>query len=132
MQLVCAVTDNAANMIATCEKLKVKHVPCGAHSIQLVVNHVILKTKPSSLTTSRDTDVITLFESDESENLSSHNEVSVYIILKKCKRITTFFHSSPKKSAELKKELNLRQMEVTTLVQSVYTRCLCYDVYIKL
>ncbi|KMQ90940.1 zinc finger bed domain-containing protein 1-like protein [Lasius niger] len=122
--LVCAVTDNAANMIATCEKLKVKHIPCGAHSIQLVINHAILKTKPSSLlTASADTDIMKLFESDESENLvADHNEVSVYIILKKCKRITTFFHSSPKKSAELKKELNLRQMEITTLVQSVYTR----------
>lgn len=64
-----------------------------------------------------------MFESDESENLFYlDDEVSIYIIFKKCKRITTFFHSSPKKSAELKKELNLRQMEVTTLIQSVYTR----------
>lgn len=36
--------------------------------------------------------------------------------------IITFYYSNPKKSVELKKELNLRQIEITILIQSVYTR----------
>lgn len=41
VHIVCATTDNAANMIATAQKLKVKHNPCFAHSLQLVVNSAI-------------------------------------------------------------------------------------------
>lgn len=46
MDVICAVSDNAANMIATANELKIKHLPCAAHRIQLVVNTAILLTKP--------------------------------------------------------------------------------------
>ncbi|XP_030764036.1 zinc finger BED domain-containing protein 4-like isoform X2 [Sitophilus oryzae] len=36
-KIVCIVTDNAANMIKTCELLKIRHLPCYAHSLNLVV-----------------------------------------------------------------------------------------------
>lgn len=37
-QIVCAITDNAANMKATATALQIKHMGCFAHSVQLVVN----------------------------------------------------------------------------------------------
>lgn len=42
VNVVCAVTDGAANMLATTNLLKVKHLPCFAHKIQLVVNGALL------------------------------------------------------------------------------------------
>ncbi|XP_030756558.1 zinc finger BED domain-containing protein 1-like [Sitophilus oryzae] len=36
-KITCIVTDNASNMTKTCDILKVKHLPCYAHTINLVV-----------------------------------------------------------------------------------------------
>lgn len=58
----CAVTDNANNMIATVGELHLKHLPCYAHSLQLVINRAILLTKdsvpdPKSISASDDSEL---------------------------------------------------------------------------
>jgi len=40
-KIVIAVTDNAANMIATCQKLKIKRIPCMGHLLNLCAGDVI-------------------------------------------------------------------------------------------
>jgi hypothetical protein len=124
--LVAAVTDNAANMIATCRLLQVPHIPCSAHTIQLVVNSAILKSKSkSSQLEPQLADITKIFTDNEDENrdiMSKSEEVSVYMILKRCKRLVGFFHSSSKKMEMLREELRLRGIQKTTLIQSVYTR----------
>lgn len=124
--LVAAVTDNAANMIATCRLLQVPHIPCSAHTIQLVVNSAILKSKSkSSQVEPQLADITKIFTDNEDENediMSESEQVSVYMILKRCKRLVGFFHSSSKKMEMLREELRLRGIRKTTLIQSVYTR----------
>lgn len=55
-EIVCATTDNAANMIATTAKLKIKHMGCFAHTVQLVVNKSLVAPVLSQ-TDGSDTDV---------------------------------------------------------------------------
>lgn len=47
---------------------------------------------------------------------------SVDIILRKCRKITGFFNSSPKNTAALKKELQARNLPFRSLLQAVVTR----------
>lgn len=43
--IICATTDNAANMIATARELKIKSMPCYAHTLQLVINDILFPPK---------------------------------------------------------------------------------------
>jgi len=43
--VVGATTDNAANMIATAAELKIKWMPCYAHTLQLVINDILFPKK---------------------------------------------------------------------------------------
>lgn len=45
LQCFCAVTDCAANMIATTNALNLSHIPCIAHCMHSVVTAAILKSK---------------------------------------------------------------------------------------
>lgn len=48
LEVNCAVTDSAANMIATAHELKIKHVPCYVHRLQSVIKAAIISIKPQS------------------------------------------------------------------------------------
>ena len=60
-----------------------------------------------------------LFEDNEEEDL---DDTSVYTIIKKCNRITSYFHKSGVATKELRSEMTLREQGPMKLVQSVYTR----------
>ena len=52
----------------------------------------------------------------------------MYVIIKKCKRITSYFHKSGVATKELRSEMTLWEQVLMTLVQLVYTRWnLVYD-----
>lgn len=85
------VTDNAASMIKTAEILKIRHIPCFAHTLNLTVTDIF--------------------------DLSDFN-----CILKKCKDIATYFHSSSIASDKLKviqRQLNKPELK---LIQQCPTR----------
>jgi len=60
----CIVTDNALNMINACNLLKIKHLPCFAHTLNLTVR--------DGLTT-------------------KENETGIELLLQKCKQIVKYF-----------------------------------------
>ncbi len=50
IEITCAVTDNAANMITTCTKLQLKHMGCFMHTLQLVIRTAMRKDLDIELT----------------------------------------------------------------------------------
>ncbi|XP_017470506.1 PREDICTED: zinc finger BED domain-containing protein 1-like [Rhagoletis zephyria] len=82
-------TDNASSMIKTCELLQKKHLPCFAHTINLVVQDCL------ALDCLKD-------------------------ILRKCKRIVTYFKSSAIALSKFKAEQQTEQKY--SLIQEVPTR----------
>lgn len=96
------ITDNAANMKATAELLQIKHIPCFAHTLNLVLR--------SALCT------------------SGAFEEKIWEVIKKCKTLVTFFHSSTKATRQLGIEnehiLEDGERKPTKLVQYVSSRIL--------
>ena len=73
-----------------------KNMPCAAHSLQLVVNQAISQTRSRPLSVEGITakplpveDILAIFKNYDLGHLE--DEVSVYNILKRCKRIVDFF-----------------------------------------
>ena len=104
-------------------------MPCAAHSLQLVVIQAISQTRSKPLPvegpgiTAKSLpfeDMLAMFENDEFENLE--DEVSVYTILKRCKKIVDFFHPSPLQNKNLMTDLHQRNQPEAKLIQSCYTR----------
>lgn len=86
------VTDNAANIKAAVNLGGWKHVPCFAHTLNLVVT-------------------------DSLKNNSKLNE-----ILLRCRSLVTFFKKSSKANAQLKKMAKMANLNITALKQEVATR----------
>lgn len=42
-KVYCIVTDNASNAVCAVDKLKLRHLPCFVHSLNLVVENIITK-----------------------------------------------------------------------------------------
>ncbi len=100
----CIVTDNAANMKKAADLLGVRHMPCFAHSLNLVIKNAVHATvKLDSNTTNVSyTEVPDDISIDDIENnMSSPNEVQK--IINHCKEIVTFIHKSPKATRLLRK-----------------------------
>ncbi len=71
-KIVAVVTDNAANILkAIKDILKLKHVPCFAHTLSLSVKAAI------------------------------HDDPQFFAFIEKCRNIVTFFHSSAHATAKL-------------------------------
>ena len=90
---MCVVTDNASNMVAAISKTPWRHLPCFAHSLNLVVQNSITRT------------------SDISD------------LQKQCKDIVSHFHQSAKsttKLREVQKQLSLLKQDVVTRWNSTY------------
>ncbi len=91
-KIVALVTDNAANVVAAARILGWKHIPCFAHTLNLIVQAAISADTPLA-----------------------H-------LKKKCKDIVTFFHHSAKatdKLREIQKQLGIPEAK---LMQEVETR----------
>lgn len=98
------VTDNASNMLLACKIIKLEHLPCFAHTLNLTVEDGIKKT----------------------ENLEE--------LLKKCRDIVSYFKRSTKASDCLREEqrqrneatLKVIQVEINfsnlTFVKNIYYR----------
>ena len=91
-KIIAIVTDNASNIVAAVKIVGWNHVPCFAHTLNLVVSEAI--------------------KSDE----------SVSVIKKKCKQIVTFFHQSVKATEKLKEVQNQLNLQEHKLIQEVDTR----------
>ena len=89
---LCIVTDNASNIVAAVKITGWTHVPCFAHTLNLVVSEAI--------------------KSDE--NVSD--------LKKRCKRIVTFFHQSVKATEKLKEVQCQIKLPEHKLIQEVDTR----------
>ena len=98
-------------------------MPCAAHSLELGVNKAIVQTRSKqdiAAKTIAVEDILLIFENNMLENLE--DDVSVYTMLKKCKRIVDFFHRSPLQNKNLMPELRQRNQPETKLIQYCYTR----------
>ena len=91
-KIVCSVTDNASNMISAISKTGWRHLPCFAHSLNLVVQDSIKK----------DTAVCTLQQ--------------------QCKDIVSHFHRSVKSAEKLRDVQKQLKVPEHKLVQEVSTR----------
>ncbi|XP_028408818.1 zinc finger BED domain-containing protein 4-like [Dendronephthya gigantea] len=90
--IIAIVTDNASNVVAAVKILGWNHVPCFAHTLNLVVSEAI--------------------KSDE----------CVSEIKKMCKQIVTFFHQSVKATEKLKEVQNKLNLPEHKLIQEVDTK----------
>jgi hypothetical protein len=86
------VTDNASNMLLACKIIKLEHLPCFAHTLNLTVEDGIKKT----------------------ENLEE--------LLKKCRDIVSYFKRSTKASDCLREEQRQRNEATLKVIQDVSTR----------
>ncbi|XP_005110616.1 zinc finger BED domain-containing protein 4-like [Aplysia californica] len=97
-KVVAIVTDNASNMVAAIEQLKIRHMPCFAHTLNLVVTDTLA--------------AVTGFQATR----------------KKVKDIVSFFHHSVKGSDVLAKVLEQAGSQPLKLINEVETRWnSCHD-----
>ena len=113
-------TDNAANMIKAAEILKIRHIPCFSHTLNLIVDDCLgLKNKDKNLI-SVDSECETL---DEDLNDCLDPVKAVEKILKHLKEIVTYFRCSTLAKEKLDKSQKLIQEgKVLCLIQSCPTR----------
>lgn len=64
----CIVTDNAPNMIKAADLLKIRHLPCLAHTLNLVIKH----------------------------SIKAESAANIQKLISICENIVSFFHCSPK------------------------------------
>ena len=91
-KVVAIVTDNAANMAAAVRITGWKHIPCFAHTLNLIVQAALSADKATA------------------------------DLKKKCKDIVTFFHQSTKASDKLKEVQRQLGLPEAKLIQDVETR----------
>ena len=91
-KVVVLVTDNAANIVAATRIIAWKHVPCFAHTLNLIVKGA-LKADPA-----------------------------IVSIQKRCRDIVTFFHRSAKASDKLNEVHKQLKLPDHKLIQDVETR----------
>jgi hypothetical protein len=105
---VAVVKGNAANIVKCVQDLKFKHVPCFAHTFSLAVKAAI------------------------------HSDAQFSVIIEKCRKIVTFFHSSPNATTKLnsccaanKKSKSKFVKECPTRWNSTFLmiRCLLGNIY---
>ena len=91
-KVVAMVTDNAANIVAAVRMTGWMHIPCFAHTLNLVVSDAIKA------------------------------DASIHGLKKKCKQIVTFFHHSVKSTEKLKEIQGQLGIPEHKLIQEVETR----------
>lgn len=92
-KIFCVVTDNAANMTSAIKKhMKLRHLPCFGHTLNLVVQE------------------------------SKRNAKEVFEVKDKVKKIVNFFHHSVKASDKLSQLQQQHGVRVKKLIQDVETR----------
>lgn len=125
------LTDNAANIVNACKIVfgDNKHIACFAHSLNIVAQNS-LNLRKSSLENNQDS----LPEnSDDDNDLSDddqgneNNNISyLKTVVRKIKKIVTFFRKSDRATEELKalqkKECNRNENQCLKLIQEVQTR----------
>jgi len=61
-KVVCFVTDNGANMLAAMQILRYPHIPCVAHTVNLLVKDAWKKIASISAVLSKLKDIVTFFK----------------------------------------------------------------------
>lgn len=91
-KVVCVVTDNASNMVSAISKTGWRHLPCFAHTLNLIVQNAV-KAEPT-----------------------------IHQIQLKCKDVVSHFHRSVKSSDKLKEVQDQLSLPQQKLIQDVSTR----------
>ena len=91
-KIVCVVTDNASNIVAAVRLNEWKHMPCFAHTLNLIVQDAI------------------------------DSDLQLAEIKKKCRNIVSYFHRSSKATTKLVSIQNRLKLENHKLIQDVDTR----------
>ncbi|XP_065900618.1 zinc finger BED domain-containing protein 4-like [Dysidea avara] len=91
-KICCAITDNASNIVAAIQHNKWNHLPCFAHTLNLIV----------------------------SNSLQDVPEVAA--LLQRCKHIVTYFHRSTKATDKLTSIQSRLNIDNHKLIQEVETR----------
>lgn len=105
-KIVAIVTDSGANIKSAVNKLRIPHIPCTAHILNLIVTHAILFRSPYG-----DNDVL---EPNECQNISD--------LLKKCRSIVTYLKKSEVVNRKLNEKLTQSGTPKLKLKQDVSTR----------
>lgn len=108
-KVCCLVTDNAAVMKKTAKLLNVTHIPCFAHSLNLIIKHAVLCKDNFDLKTSASTFEVLNEDNEDNEydetelncdDINVKDDITRLIAI--CKRTVQFFHSSPKATRMLR------------------------------
>ena len=91
-KVICTVTDNASNMTAAVRLTPWKHLPCFAHTLNLIVQNAI------------------------------NSDTALVELCKRCRNIVTFFEKSVRASDKLKDIQNESCRDEKKLIQEVETR----------
>ncbi|XP_039616000.1 E3 SUMO-protein ligase ZBED1-like [Polypterus senegalus] len=92
----CMVTDNAANLVATAQLLKVRHVPCFAHTLNLVVKKAIDQTPKLQVIRQKARKIVSLFRSscNAKEKLSEMQQLMGRPVQKVVQEVDTRWNST--------------------------------------
>ncbi|XP_028658775.2 zinc finger BED domain-containing protein 4-like [Erpetoichthys calabaricus] len=95
-KIQCMVTDNAANLVATAQLLKVRHVPCFAHTLNLVVKKAIDQTPKLQEIHQNAKKIVSLFRSscNAKEKLSEMHQLMGRPVQKVVQEVDTRWNST--------------------------------------
>ena len=110
-KIVAIVTDSGANIKSAVNKLRIPHIPCTAHILNLIVTQALVFRSPYGDTDNTDNDVL---EPNECQNLND--------LLKKCRSIVTYFKKSEVANRKLAEKLTQLGALKLKLKQDVSTR----------
>lgn len=125
------LTDNAANIVSACKLVfgENKHIGCFAHSLNIVATNSLCLRKKSLENCQELLPENSEDENDLSDDEQENGTVDVNTlknVIRKIKKIVTFFRKSDRATEELKslqqKEWNKNENQCSKLIQEVPTR----------
>lgn len=111
-KIVAIVTDSGANIKSAVNKLRIPHIPCTAHILNLIVTQALVFRSPYGDNTDND-----VLEPNECQNTQNLND-----LLKKCRSIVTYFKKSEVANRKLAEKLTQLGALKLKLKQDVSTR----------
>ncbi|KAF0704385.1 zinc finger BED domain-containing protein 1-like, partial [Aphis craccivora] len=111
-KIVAIVTDSGGNIKSAVNKLRIPHIPCTAHILNVIVTQALVFRSPYGDNTDND-----VLEPNECQNTQNLND-----LLKKCRSIVTYLKKSEVASRKLAEKLIQLGASKLKLKQDVSTR----------